>query len=116
MGLRSSKGRTGRRWLIWLFEFLIILAIIFTVRGWQQRSLISGAAPEFDEITLQGEPVALADYRGQPVMLHFWASWCGTCEFEQSSISKIAKDWPLVTVAYNSGEAESVKLHGAQGH
>ena len=94
-----------------MLEIIILLAIVFAVRAWYQRTLVSGEAPDFDEITLQNEQIMLADYRGKPLMLHFWASWCATCEFEQDSISRIHADWPVVTVAFSSGETEEVSRY-----
>lgn len=111
MGTKQKPAKRKHRWLIWLFELLIIFAIVFAFRGWQQRALVSGEAPLFDEITLQGKEISLETYKGKPVLLHFWASWCGTCEFEQPGISKVEKDWPLITIAYNSGETEAVKRY-----
>ncbi len=111
MGTQVRAIKKKRRWLVWLFELLIILGIVFGIRYYQQRTLISGAAPAFDEITLQDEQVTLEDYAGKPVMLHFWASWCGACEFEQDSISELAGDWQVVTVAYRSGETEEVRRY-----
>ncbi len=111
MSVKAGGVRKQRRWLVWLFEFLVILAIVFVIRGWQQRSLVSGAAPEIDEITVRGDQIALDDYQGQPVLLHFWASTCSTCDLQQQSLSELAKHWNLVTVAYNSGEAEAVQRY-----
>ncbi len=37
-------------------------------------------APAFTLSNAQGEAVSLADYRGQPVILHFWATWCPYCK------------------------------------
>lgn len=39
-------------------------------------------APEFSLKDADGRPVRLSDYRGQVVMLNFWATWCGPCKIE----------------------------------
>ncbi|WP_298610329.1 redoxin domain-containing protein [uncultured Thiothrix sp.] len=101
-----------RRWVKWGIELAIVLALIFGVRAWQQRTLIVGEAPIFNEIDLKGQEISLAAYRGKPLLLHFWASWCPICEVEQGSINKVIEaGWPMVTVAYSSGEAEEVKRY-----
>jgi len=109
---RQVKPAKKRRWLLWGIELLLLVGIIFGVRAWQQRTLIDGEAPAFDEISLAGEELSLASYRGQPVLLHFWASWCPMCEMEQEGINKVAAEgWQVVTVAYASGESDEVKRY-----
>ena len=100
-----------RRWFRYLFEILLVLGIIFGIRAWQQKDLAVGEAPSFQSVLLNGETVNLEDYRGKPFILHFWASWCPFCKIEEGSMTEIQKDWPFLSVAYQSGDKTAVEKH-----
>lgn len=87
------------RWMSWFLQLLLILAIIIGVRAWQLRDAVSGEVPIIRGQLLSGESLNLAEYRGQPVLVYFWATWCPVCKLTNGSIDAIAKDRPVVTIA-----------------
>ncbi|RTZ67039.1 MAG: protein disulfide oxidoreductase [Aquificaceae bacterium] len=100
-----------RRWLRYLLEFIIIIALVFAFRAWQQRNMVDGVAPEIQGVLMDGKITQLKNYRGKPVLLHFWATWCPFCKIEEGSITGIAEDWPVLTVAYQSGDKAAIEKH-----
>lgn len=46
-------------------------------------------APELSLLDLAGEPVRLSSFRGQPVMINFWAVWCGFCQIELPEMQEV---------------------------
>jgi cytochrome c biogenesis protein CcmG/thiol:disulfide interchange protein DsbE len=50
---------------------------------------VGAPAPNFELETLDGRTVQLADYRGRPVLVNFWASWCTPCRDEFPFLKKL---------------------------
>ena len=96
-------------WVQNLAWVLLFLVIFFSVRAWQQQAMPKGQAPAITSTsTVSGKPIDLAGYRGKPMMLYFWATWCRICEFEQGSIRAISRDYPVLSVALQSGGVQQV--------
>ena len=64
-------------------------------------------APDFTLATLDGPDRSLSDFRGQVVLVNFWASWCGPCRIEFPALKSVYekyKDRGFTVVAVNLGE------------
>jgi thiol-disulfide isomerase/thioredoxin len=54
------------------------------------------AAPDFTVYDWDGNPVSLSDYRGKPVVLNFWATWCYYCKVEMPDFDAAREKYPDV--------------------
>lgn len=54
------------------------------------------AAPDFTVLDEDGNEVRLSDYRGKPVVLNFWATWCGYCKMEMPDFDTAYAKYPDV--------------------
>ncbi len=71
--------------------------------GWQ----IGNLAPDFSLIGPDGKLVSLADLRGKPVLVNFWATWCPSCQLEMPFLQQVYDDQSprgLAFLAIDSGE------------
>ena len=66
---------------------------------------VGAAAPNFVLTVDDGSTLAIHDLRGRPVMLNFWATWCGPCRLEMPDIVRQSAENPdLVVLAINAQE------------
>lgn len=50
---------------------------------------MGGTAPAFSSWDLSGKKVSLADFKGHPVLITFWATWCTACQAELPELQRI---------------------------
>ena len=92
-------------------QIFLFIVIYFAVKAYTQRDLIQGQAPVLNATLITGENFNLQHKRNQPMLLHFWASWCPVCKLEQDSIDSISKNHPVVTVAMQSGDSSEISQY-----
>src|SRR5262249_20995477 len=64
------------------------------------RPAIGSAAKDFEIPDLNGKPRKLSDFRGKPVLLHFWSTTCGPCLAEFPELEKELKAWKTSQVDF----------------
>lgn len=120
---QGALRRLTASWLAWLLDWrshaltLLMAGLAYTaIHLWQTRHLPSGPAPAFQAPAVgpqAGGSIDFDNWRqshpGRAVALHFWADWCPICKLEEDSISALQADWPLLSVAMQSGDADRVQ-------
>lgn len=54
---------------------------------------VSGAAPAFTLVDVNGRSVSLSDFKGKVVVLDFWATWCPPCKREIPDFIKLQSEY-----------------------
>jgi len=73
--------------------------------------IIGAQAPDFALLDLEGELVRLTDLRGQPILINFWATWCGPCRLEMPIMQQRFVefgDQGLIILAVNFDEPKAI--------
>ena len=106
-----------KKWILLITITLLLLATVLIAgcssgSNSDEGSSPTNLAPDFRLKDLNGQNVTLSEFRGSPVMLNFWATWCGPCRTEIPLIQEIFEDekWSdkgLVILTIDGGETAS---------
>ena len=107
----------------WMIVFLLVLTLGSSWVWWTQpdaeaarvpafsqaQPAVGRPAPDFTLPTLDGGSFRLSDQRGRPVVLNFWATWCGPCQRELPALQHAAAHYDGTVVIAGVDQAETAE-------
>lgn len=79
---------------LWTIVFLTgAVLIAASVFFYFDRVSVGDPAPDFSLQSADGKTVALSDFKGSPVIVHFFGTWCEHCVREAPSLDRLANDY-----------------------
>jgi thiol-disulfide isomerase/thioredoxin len=110
------REHLSANWKSHVRTLVVAAVVLLGVQAWQTRGVPSGLAPNVNLVIVQPDGISTqstlnqwrALHPGKPVALHFWADWCPICRTEENSITRLSEDWPVLTVAMQSGPPDNV--------
>ena len=113
--LSAMRLRAGRAWLC---AVVLAFALMPDVgRAQQARPSVQNAGPTvgtpgipFELRTLDGQAISLESFRGKPLVMNFFASWCDPCREEMPLINELAaqsgnKGYSVLAIAVEDSRA-----------
>lgn len=99
----NSKTKT----IIWIIALALIIFAAYTLYNFLSDRYSDNnkngntitteenakAAPDFTVYDANGKAVKLSDFKGKPIVLNFWASWCPPCKAELPDFNKAYKEY-----------------------
>lgn len=106
-GVNMQKSQ--KKWMQYIIMLLILIAIGFilyvsVVKDGEKVVKVGDKAPLFELQTVEGDKVALSDYKGKGVILNFWGTWCEPCKEEMPDLNRMNK-------IYQSKGVEVLTVH-----
>jgi len=77
-------------WLLLLALSLLAMPVVATTKTSQPLVAVGQVLPDAVMAGLNGPHRSLSSYRGRPLIINVWASWCGPCREEAASLERLA--------------------------
>jgi len=91
-----------------LISMLLILFVVSLVINYLRKPNIDENIYQMSMVDIEKKSVDIAKYKGELLVVHFWATWCPTCRLEANNIESVSKEYNLLSIAVSSGSDEKL--------
>ena len=109
----NKPSRLKKRGKELVSMILIVGVVSFAMDFYHSRSMPQGDAIPIGGQSLQGKDIDVIELskNGKPVIVYFWATWCGACKFVSPTVNSFSDSHQVVSVALSSGPDERVQRY-----
>ncbi|ARP40732.1 protein disulfide oxidoreductase [Vibrio syngnathi] len=110
----TKKPSRLKKWGKELVSMILIVGVVsFAMDFYHSRSMPQGNAIPIVGQSIQGEDIDAIELskNGKPVIVYFWATWCGACKFVSPTVNSFNDSHQVVSVALSSGPDERVQRY-----
>ncbi|MEW5837748.1 MAG: redoxin domain-containing protein [Pseudomonadota bacterium] len=107
--LPPAKKPLKVRLLRWGIDLALIVAVFLLIRAWQAPALPEAGLPPISGVTLDEQVFDSRQLSNHALVVHVWAEWCPVCRMELGGMTNLARDTPLISIAWKSGDDQAVR-------
>ncbi len=118
VGPVDRAPRVSRRIFLYCLSPLLLCLAIMSPAARAKDPIavpIGGTLPEAVLQGLNGPPRKLGSFRGKPLIINVWASWCGPCREEMASLERLAwhdeaRQFAIIGISTDDDAAQAAKV------
>lgn len=93
-----------------LVVFAIVMFVVTTALSYYRApTLDSEDIPNIQATLIDGSKFDISKYRGKPILINMWGTWCPVCSQEASNIESVSKKYTVLTIAVSSKDDANIK-------
>lgn len=102
---------TVKRVLKEVLTTLILFFIISQVVNFIRKPEIKEDIYTYHLRDIENNAIEFFEYKDEPLVVHFWGTWCPTCQLEASNIETLSANYDVISIAVNSGSNQSIRRY-----
>jgi len=87
---------------------LLIFFVLSMMVNYIRKPEINENIYSYELSDIQNNRIDFNDYKGKPLVVHFWATWCPICKLEAGNIEWVSDTYNVITIAVKSGSDEEL--------
>lgn len=105
---RVKEKWTVKRVLKEVLTTLVLLFIISQVLNFIRKPEVKENIYAYNLRDIKNQAIDFLDYEDEPLVVHFWGTWCPTCRLEASNIETLSEKYNVISIAVNSGSDKAL--------